>query len=203
MHMDCWETIVDSWTTPEAYARRREKSGHAKGRIGPTHHQGSHPLGAYMDTWVPFTPIYSFIHSFIYSFSLRVIVLVFSSQTQSHGGQMINEFMGYVLSHQGKATDPDNVYDPMKGANAFTNPNAYEKVVQYTETVHKRHGEAYDPATEPLDTDVLMRTGGGKQHGRYFLAHNVIDPTTIPTLREVRRSDSTTSSNVPIQPRFR
>jgi hypothetical protein len=32
------------------------------------------PLGSYMDTWVPFTLIYLFI----YSFSLRVIVLVFS-----------------------------------------------------------------------------------------------------------------------------
>jgi hypothetical protein len=114
---------------------------------------------------------------------------------------VINEFTGYVLSHQGKATDPENVYDPAKGADAFTNPNAYEKVVQYTEAVRKRHGEAYDPATEPLDTDVLMRTGGGKQHGRYFLAHSVIDPATVPTLREVRRSDSTTSSDVPIQPR--
>ena len=114
---------------------------------------------------------------------------------------MINEFTGYVLSHQGKATDPENIYDPTKGADAFTNPNAYEKVVQYTEAVRKRHGEAYDLATEPLDTDVLMRTGGGKQHGRYFLAHSVIDPATIPTLREVRRSDSMTSSDVPIQPR--
>ena len=114
---------------------------------------------------------------------------------------MINEFTGYVLSHQGKATDPENVCDPAKGADAFTNPNAYEKVVQYTEAVRKRHGEAYDLATEPLDTDVLMRTGGGKQHGRYFLAHSVIDPATVLTLREVRRSHSTTSSDVPIQPR--
>jgi hypothetical protein len=79
---------------------------------------------------------------------------------------VINEFTGYVLSHQGKATDPDNVYNPAKGADTFTNPNAYEKVVQYIEAVRRHHGEAYDPATEPLDTDVLMRTGGGKQHGR-------------------------------------
>jgi hypothetical protein len=114
---------------------------------------------------------------------------------------MTNEFTGYGLSHQGKATDPNNVYDPTKGANAFTNSNAYEKVVQYAEAVRKSHGEAYDPATEPLDTDVLIRTGGGKQHDRYFLAHSLIDPTTVPTLREVRRSNNTTSSDVPIQPR--
>jgi phage terminase large subunit-like protein len=94
---------------------------------------------------------------------------------------------------------------PTAGKNwrrGLTNPNAYEKVVQYTEAVHKRHGEAYDLATEPLDTDVLMRTVGGKQHGWYFLAHSVIDSITVPTLREVRRSDSTTSSDVPIQPRW-
>jgi hypothetical protein len=145
--------------------------------------------------------IYSFIHSFIHSFSLRVIILVFSSQTQSHGGQVINEFTGYVLSHQDKATDRDNVYDPVKGADAFTNPNAYEKVVQYTEAVRRCHGDAYDLATEPLDMNVLMRTGGGKQHGRYFLAHSIIDPATVPTLCEVHRSDSMTSSDVLIQPR--
>jgi hypothetical protein len=40
---------------------------------------------------------------------------VFFSQTQSHGIQVINEFTGYVVSHQGKATDPDNVYDTVKG----------------------------------------------------------------------------------------
>jgi hypothetical protein len=74
---------VDSWTTPEAYVKRREKSGHAKGRTGAAHHQGSRPLGAYMDTWVLLTLLYLFIYFFIYlfnySFSLRVIVLVFSS----------------------------------------------------------------------------------------------------------------------------
>jgi hypothetical protein len=45
---------------------------------------------------------------------------VFSSQTQSHDGQVINKFMGYILSHQGKATDPENVYDPARGTDAIT-----------------------------------------------------------------------------------
>jgi hypothetical protein len=76
-------------------------------------------------------------------------------------------------------------------------------VVQYTEAVRTRHGADYDPLTEPLDTNVLMRTGGGKQHDKYFIAHNVIDPATVPSLREVHRSGSSagTSSDVPIQPR--
>jgi hypothetical protein len=68
MHMDCWEAIVDGWRTPEAYETHRKKSGYAKGKAGPSHHQGSRSLGEYMDTWVPFHTdlfIYSFIESFI------------------------------------------------------------------------------------------------------------------------------------------
>jgi hypothetical protein len=29
------------------------------------------------------------------------------------------------------------------------------------------HGPDYDPSTEPIDPDVLMRVGGGKRHERY------------------------------------
>jgi hypothetical protein len=79
---------------------------------------------------------------------------------------VINEFMGYILSHQGKATDLENVYNPVRGPDAITNQNVYGKVVQYTEAVCTCHGADYDPSTEPLDTDVLMRTGGGKQHDK-------------------------------------
>jgi hypothetical protein len=28
------------------------------------------------------------------------------------------------------------------------------------------HGSDYDPRTEDIDRDVLMRVGGGKRHGR-------------------------------------
>jgi hypothetical protein len=194
--MDCWEVIVDEWRTPEAYEQRRRKSAYAKARTGPAHHQGSRSLPVYMDAWVRF---YRFIYLFIQSH--YVIIFVFSSQTQAHDGQVINEFMGYALSHKGKATDPANVYSPMDGPEAYTNANAYERMAEYTAAARTRHGDEFNPATEPLDTDIMMRVGGGKQHGRYYIAHSAIDPTTVPTLREVRRSDSSTSSDVPIRPR--
>src|SRR5579859_5666376 len=193
-YMDCWEAIVDEWRKPESYVERRRKSAYAKARRGPAHHQGSRSLGGFMDAWVCFC-------RFIYSISLRVIILVFSLQSQAHDGQVINEYEGYVLSHRGRATDLDNVYSSADGPEAYTNPNAYEKMVQYTEAARMRHGPTYDLARQPLDTDILMRTGGGKQHGRYFIAHSAIDPATVPTLRQVRRSDSTTSSDVPKRPR--
>jgi len=94
-------------------------------------------------------------------------MFVFSSQTQSHGGHVVNEFTGYALAHKDKAMAADNVYDPADRPDAYTNASVYPKLVEYTSTARQRHGETFDPATDPLDTDLLMRLGGGKQHGRY------------------------------------
>ena len=94
-------------------------------------------------------------------------MFVFSSQSQVHGGQVTNELVGYALSHKGKATAPDNVYDPEDGPNAYTNANVHPKLSKHTTAFRQRHGEEMDPATEPLDTNLVMRFGGGKQHGQY------------------------------------
>ena len=92
-------------------------------------------------------------------------MFVFFSQTQSHGGQVVNEFTGYALAHKGKATAVNNVYDPADGPNAYTNASVYPKLAEYTSVARTRHGEDFDPATQPLDMDLMMRLGGGKQHG--------------------------------------
>ena len=128
-------------------------------------------------------------------------MFVFSSQTQSHGGYVVNEFMGYDLAHKGKATAADNVYDPVDGPDAYTNASVYPKLTEYTSAARQRHGETSDPATEPLDTDLLMRLGPGKQHGSYMMANSAIDPSSAPTLREIRRGGSSSSSDIPIAPR--
>jgi hypothetical protein len=94
-------------------------------------------------------------------------MFVFSLQSQAHGGEVINEMVGYALSHKGKATAPDNRYDPEDGPDAYTNTNVHPKLTEYTTVFHRRHGEEKDPATEPLDMDLVMRLGGGKQHGQY------------------------------------
>ena len=143
--------------------------------------------------------IYFFIHSNA-QFSLLVIILVFSSQSQSHGGQEINEFMGYALAHKGPATAADNIYNPEDGADAYTNASVYPKLAEYTSAARTRHGEDFDPATQPLDTDLVMRLGGGKQHGRYWMANSAIESSSVPRLSQIRQT-STSSSDIPIAPR--
>jgi len=128
-------------------------------------------------------------------------MFVFSSQTQSHGGQVVNEFTGYALAHKGKATAADNVYDPADGPDAYTNASVYPKLAEYTSTARQRHGETFDPAIDPLGMDLLMRLGGGKQHGRYWMANSAIESSSVPTLSQIRRDGTRSSSDIPIAPR--
>ena len=75
--------------------------------------------------------------------------------------------MAYALAHKGKATAPEVTYNPVDRPEAYTNASVHSKLSEYTSVARERHGEDFDLATQPLDTDLLMRMGGGKQHGRY------------------------------------
>jgi hypothetical protein len=125
---------------------------------------------------------------------------VFSPQKEAHPGQDINEFMGYALSHKDRAKALSNVYDQVEGPEAYTDPNVYDKLAKYTAIGRQRYGPDFDPTTAPLDTDLVMRMGGGKQHGRYALANSAIDEAS--TLSEIQRADAKTGgSKIPIAPR--
>jgi hypothetical protein len=75
--------------------------------------------------------------------------------------------MAYALAHKGKATALEVTYNPMDGQEAYTNASVHSKLSEYTSAARQHHGEDFDPTTQPLDTDLLMRLGGGKQHSRY------------------------------------
>jgi len=128
-------------------------------------------------------------------------MFVFSSQTKTHGGQQINEFTGFALAHKGKATAESTVYDPVEGPEAYTNANVYNKHARYTAVGLERHGPMFDPTTDPLDTDLMMRVGGGKQHGRYFIANSAIEPSSVQTLSQIRRGGTRSGPEIPIAPR--
>jgi hypothetical protein len=75
--------------------------------------------------------------------------------------------MAYAMAHKGKATAPDTVYNPEDRPEAYNNTSVHSKLTDYASATRKRHEEDFDPTTQPLDTDLVMRLGGGKKHGRY------------------------------------
>jgi hypothetical protein len=70
------------------------------------------------------------------------------------------------MAHKGKATSDVN-YNPEDGPEAYSNASVHSCLSQYTSMAREVHGPEYDPSTENLDGEVIMRVGGGKKHGRY------------------------------------
>jgi hypothetical protein len=64
------------------------------------------------------------------------------------------------MAHKGKATS-DVTYNPDDEPVAYINPAVYSRLHDYTAMAQKVHGLEYDPRTEQIDLDVLMRVGGG------------------------------------------
>ena len=90
-------------------------------------------------------------------------------------------------------------FDPAAPPQAYSDPNMYTKVHEYTSTVREIYGEDYNVRTEPIDAEAIMRLGGGKKHGRLWIADGAIDSTTVPSLDAIRARS--TSSSQPIRPR--
>jgi hypothetical protein len=74
-------------------------------------------------------------------------------------------FSAYSMAHKGKATS-DVTYNPDDGPEAYRNPVIYYRLHEYIAMAHEVHGPDYDPRTEEIDPDVLIRVRGGKKHGR-------------------------------------
>jgi hypothetical protein len=41
-------------------------------------------------------------------------------------------------------------------------------------------------SSHDFDAKVVMRIGGGKKHGRYYLGNGIIDVTSTPSLSQIR-----------------
>jgi hypothetical protein len=62
------------------------------------------------------------------------------------------------MAHKGKVTS-DVTYNPDDGPVAYNNPAIYNRLHDYTAMAQEVHGPEYDPRTEQIDPDVLMRVG--------------------------------------------
>jgi hypothetical protein len=132
------------------------------------------------------------------NYACFVIILLVFSQSTSHGGQPCTPFMAYALAHKGKATSDVN-YNPEDGPESYTNASVHSRLSEYTSMAREVHGPEYDPTTQDLDGEVVMRVGGGKKHGRYWIADGAIDSSSTPTLSQVRARS--TSASPAIRPR--
>ena len=99
-------------------------------------------------------------------------------------------FQAWGLAHKGKATS-DVVFTVDDPPEAYTNPTAHDKIRTYTQGIREVYGPDYDPTSQPIDAEVIMRVGAGKQHGRYFIADGSISSSR--RLSQIRASSSSGS----------
>ena len=83
---------------------------------------------------------------------------------------------------------------------AYSNPSVHTCIIEYTEMGKVLHGDTWDPATQPLFGEAIMRAGGGKKHGCYWIANSLVDTASTPTLSQFWAR--TTDSTPPIRPRL-
>jgi hypothetical protein len=126
-----------------------------------------------------------------------IISLVFL-QSASHGGQPCSIISAYAMAHKGKVTS-DVTYNPDDGPEAYNNPTVYNHLHDYTAMAQEVHGLEYDPRTEEINPDVLMRVGGGKRHGRCWITDGAIDSSSTPTLSQVRARSTSLSPSIQLR----
>jgi hypothetical protein len=85
------------------------------------------------------------------------------------------------MAHKGKVTSYIS-YNPEDPPEAYSNPSVYTRINEYTSVARSLHRDDYDPSSQDFDPEVVMRIGGGKKHGRYYLGDGIIDAASTPSL---------------------
>lgn len=125
-------------------------------------------------------------------------VIAFLLQSAKNDGQPLSQFKAYALAHKSKAMH-GVAYDPNDPASAYTNENVKARLDGYTSMAKEVHGPDFDPSEHDLDGEVVMRAGGGKKHGRFWIGDGTLDTATTPSLSQLRAQS--TSSGPGIRPR--
>ena len=101
------------------------------------------------------------------------------------------------MAHKGKATS-DVTYNPQDPPEAYSNATVHSRLSEYNSMASQVHGLEFDPTTQPIDVEIVMRAGGGKKHGRYWIGDSLVDTASTPTLAQIRARS--TSSSPAIRP---
>ena len=108
-----------------------------------------------------------------------------------------SQVQAYCLAHKGKAMS-DVTFNPDDPPEAYSNASIHSRLSGYTLMAQEVHGPEFDPITQPIDGEVIMRAGGGKKHGWYWFGDSIVDTATTPTLSQIRARS--TSSSPAIRP---
>ena len=100
------------------------------------------------------------------------------------------------MAHKGKATSDVN-YNPTDPPEAYSNATVHSRLSEYNLMATEVNGPYIDPSTEPIDGEVVMRVGGGKKHGRYWIGDSLIDTASTPTLAQIRARSTGSSPATP------
>ncbi len=66
----------------------------------------------------------------------------------------------------------------------FTNISSHHKLVKYRDEGKARKGEDFNPSQGPIDTELLMISGGGRSHGSTAMGDGLIRcPSTLPEIK--------------------
>ena len=103
------------------------------------------------------------------------------------------------MSHKGKAMSGVS-YNPEDPPEAYTNQSVQTRISEYTSAARLVHGPEYDPSTEDFDAEIVMRVGGGKKHGWYWIGDGAIDPTRTRSLSEIRARSTSSSPAIRTRP---
>ena len=71
---------------------------------------------------------------------------------------------------------------------------------KYREKFAEVHGAEANPETAPLDTEVVMLAGQGKKKCRFWIAESIVPPSSIPTMRQIRRGRTSGMPRVETRP---
>ena len=102
------------------------------------------------------------------------------------------------MAHKGKVTSDVN-YNPADPPEAYSNTTVHSRLSEYNSMATEVNGPDFDPSTEPIDAEVVMRVRGGNKHDRYWIGDSLIDTASTPTLAQIRARS--TSSSPAIRPR--
>ena len=116
----------------------------------------------------------------------------------AHPDVPVSEFGAWAVSHMGPVKS-GVVFNPDAPAQAYSDPSVHAKVRDYTEAVRALRGSDHNLSTEPLETEVIVRLGQGRKHGRLWIADGADSSSSAPSLSDVRARS--TARSLPIRAR--